>query len=347
MEMETKSDKTRLGLPNEIWYNIIKWFDIVTLSEFTRVNKSLNNLVNENLWLLVDNLHRITNTILIPKTIFTFNKYRYLIDWNTIVLYNQQHNKIIPEETITWIPDIQDLEMICIYQTFSENLVRMIYPRISWPNLLSKQTVPLDIINIMIDGQSDYWELSISDWYNIWLYQPIDYDFIVNNIDNVQWHPLSSNKNAVSYQTINRFGNNIIWQEFTKHSLHEDVLEYFIEKFDFVCWSNISRYTNMSASFMKKHIKFLDIGSIIRYQTIPEWLLNEIIQQLRPFEDFDLNFYMPSIATYQNISKKFILRYKNYIPLKTIVRNTKISRSLIHELYSNPLYYGYEGTFCL
>lgn len=322
------------SIPIELWYNILKWTDVITLSKLAKTNRFFNHLIDDNLWRLVDNLYKLTDTILIPRTVFTFNKYRYLVDWSNIILYNQQYNRTIPEETILWIPDIPDLEMICLYQTFSEYLIRTLYPRINWSTLLEKQTVPLDIIDFMIQSQNDYWELSNIDWCNIWLFHPIDYNFILRNLENVQWHPLSSNKSSVSYKVMNHFGNNIVWQEFTKHSLHEEILEHFVNKFDFICWNNISRYTNMSPDFIKRHIKNLDISSIIRYQIIPEWLLLEIIQSLKPFEEFDLDFYMPNIATYQKISKQFIVQYKNYIPFKALVRNTQIPRSLIHELYS-------------
>jgi hypothetical protein len=188
----------------------------------------------------------------------TFDKYRYLIDWNSIILYNQQHNKNIPEDVIEWIPDNVDLEMICTYQTFSEKLIRKIYNKLSWSSLLSKQTVPIDIIDYHITNGVIF---SNTDWYNIWSKQIIDVNFVTKYIDNIQWHPVSSNKNAVSFEFIQLYSQHIVWQEFTKHGISESIIVYFLDKFDFFSWSNLCRYTELSCDFIKSHLSYLDIAS--------------------------------------------------------------------------------------
>lgn len=330
--LNLNKNENNIWLPLETWMHILKFTDIVTMSNLCCVNQYFNNMINNNLWMIIDKLHKYTDTILIPKTIWTFNKYRYLIDWNSIIMYNQQHNKIIPEDVILWIPDIQDLQTIAVYQTLSEETITMLYDKIDWSTLLSKQIVPIDIIYYIVNSQNDTWSLSNADWFNIWAYQKLDCAFVTRFLDQAEWHALSSNKEMVSFDFISMFGENIIWQEFTKHSIHENILEFYIHKFDFVCWNNISRYTELSNEFMKRHLKNLDIGTLIRYQSISQPLLDEIVNN---FNDTDIDFYMQNIGTYQKLSKQFIQRFKTYLPLRVLIRNKWIPRSQIHSIYGN------------
>ena len=107
------------NLPVDILINIIKHTNVPTISKMNCINRNFNQIIDNYLWELVDNLITHTDTVLIPKTIETFKKYRYLVDWSNIILYNQNANKTIPEYVIKWIPDKIDLDMICVYQTFS------------------------------------------------------------------------------------------------------------------------------------------------------------------------------------------------------------------------------------
>lgn len=317
------------NLPLEMLIYILKYTDVITVNNLSCVNKYFNNTINKNLWMIIDKLHKHTDTILIPKTIWTYNKYRYLVDWNNIIMYNQQHNKVIPEDVIVWIPDIQDLQTIAVYQSLSEDTIYRLYNKIEWSTLLSKQIVPLDIIYYIINSQGN---ISATDWFNIWSYQKVDCAFVINFLDKVEWYALSTNKEIVSIDFINMFGKHIVWQEFTKHSIHENILEYYIDKFDFVCWNNISRYTELSNAFMKLYLKNLDIGTLIRYQSISQTLLDEIVDN---FNDSDIDFYMQNIGTYQKISKPFIVRFKMYLPLRVLIRNKSIPRSYIHDIYGD------------
>lgn len=319
-------------IPLEILINILKFTDVKTVSNLCCINKYFNDTISRNLWIIIDKLYIYTDTVLIPNTIWTYNKYRYLVDWNNIIMYNQQCNKSIPDDIVLWIPDIQDLQTIAIYQTLSEYTIRIIYPKVEWGTLLLKQTVPLDIIDLIIHSQNNDWQLSNIDWCNIWLFQKVDCDFISRYLDKVEWHALSSNKEVVSIEFISKYGNQIIWQEFTKHSIHENILEFYIDKFDFICWNNISRYTELSESFMKSYLKHLDIGTLIRYQSLSEGFLDEIVYN---FNDSDKEFHMQSIGTYQKISKQFIERHKYYLPLRVLIRNKHIPRSYIHSIHGS------------
>jgi len=320
-------------LPFEIWYEIIKYIDITTLSKLICTNKFFNIIINNNFWYLIDNIIEYDHFdyTLIPATIQTFNKYTYLIDWNSIILHNQScTGKIIPESTVVWIPNNKDLEIISTCQTFSHDLTRQLFHKINYKTILSTQTIPRDILYKIIETNS--FTLSNQDWYYIWSKQPIDYDFVLTFIDNVQWHPLSSNKNIVCYEIIQNYGENIIWQEFTKHSINENILGSFIHKFDFICWSNISRFTELSETFIKTNFQNLELGSLIRYQCLSEKLLNDIVSK---FSETDFTFYFTNILTYQKLSKEFLLTYNRYSKdqlLRHLVKNKRIPRSLIHDL---------------
>ena len=149
-------------IPIELWTNIFKYSNVSTISKCNCLNRYFNNIIDNNLWMLIDNLYNFTDSILIPKTINTFYKYRYLVDWGDIILYNQQFDLTIPEDVILWIPDNVDLEAVVLYQSLSENVIRHIYHRVSWSTLLANQHVPLDIIYGIIQDTSmhmnnEYW----------------------------------------------------------------------------------------------------------------------------------------------------------------------------------------------
>jgi hypothetical protein len=324
------------NLPVDILINIIKHTNVPTISKMNCINRNFNQIIDNYLWELVDNLITHTDTVLIPKTIETFKKYRYLVDWSNIILYNQNANKTIPEYVIKWIPDKIDLDMICVYQTFSDDLIRHIYPKVSKSSLLSKQVLPLDILYSIVDSENDLGQLLVTDWFNIWQFQKIDIDFIKRYINNIDWYNLSFNKNVISYDFIWEFGDNIIWEEFTKHGIHENILVHFIHKFSYISWINICRYTELSDDFIVKYLVYLDISSILRYQKISETLLQTIISS---FDDFDIEFHFQSIGIYQKLSKNFIKQYKQHLPFRVIIRNKNIKKSIIHEIYSNELEY--------
>jgi lipoate synthase len=83
---------------------------------------------------------------------------------------------------------------------------------------------------------------------------------------------------------------------------------------------------------MKLHLKNLDIGTLIRYQSISQTLLDEMVNN---FNDTDIDFYMQNIGTYQKISRQFITRFKYCLSLRVLIRNKLIPRSDIHNIYGD------------
>lgn len=323
-------------IPVETWFDILRYTDVVTISKIACLNKNFNNLVYYNLWSIIDNLYKWSDSILIPNTLETYIKYRYLVDWSRILLYNEGNSKCIPENVILWIPDNRDLEMICVYQNFSENIIRQIYKKLNTLSLLSKQKVPVDILFEIVHSQNEFFQLTNTEWYHIWSKQDLTFDFVLNNLNKVQWNPLSGNKSIVSVDFIRYFSNDIIWQEFTRHGIHEEILESYIEKFDLICWNNISRYTELSNRFIIDNIVNLEFDLLIRYQTLSEEIINIILE--KSYGDIEYDIYMQNVAVYQKISKAFIRKHRNIITKRMLIKNDKIPRTYIHEIYGDDMF---------
>jgi hypothetical protein len=325
-------NKVRLSsLPFEILLNIFKYMDVYSLSNLISTNNFFYNIINSNKWRLIDNLID-KNFIQIPNNIKTYNNYKYIINWTNIILHRKDtHKIIIPEHVISWIPDLHDLELISIYQKFSESLIRKLFYKLSWKNLLSHQILPVDIIEIIIFDSNRI--IDNQDWFNICSKQPITYEFIETYEHKIQWHPVSSNKHCVSFELIDKYSDKLIWQEITKHGINENILIKYTEKFDFICWSNISQFTKLSLNFIKCFLEHLDLNIIFRYQSInDEYYIDELIDRF----NLDSDIYFQSISLNQPLGDFFLTKYKNQLSLKLLIRNKKILRSHLAKIY-DPL----------
>lgn len=315
--------------PIEIWIHILQYIDLLTLTKLICCNKYFMELISDRRWFFIDNMID-SGPLLIPMTMETFQNYKYCIDWSHIILQNEKSGKNIPESVIEWITEGQELEMISTYQKFSNKLLYKLINSISCKNLLNNQDLPLDILYWF--AESDTYTLTNSDWYAIWSKQKVDYNFIVKYEEYVQWHPLCGNTSCVSFDFINRYHEKIIWQEFTKHSINEKILEKFIGRFDFICWNNISRFTELSNDFIKKNLEYLDLGSVFRYQKLSKDLLNLLVDS---FTIDEFVFYFQSVCLYQKLSSDFILKYKDKIVLKHLIRNKNIPKTILSSIYGN------------
>jgi hypothetical protein len=310
-------------LPNEIITSISKYLNVLSLSKLQCTSKSLYEKINSiNKWYIIDNMINADYYKLIPKTKETFNNYRFCIDWKELII----QKCTIAEEVIEWIEDYSDIVIISIYQNFSENLLGKVYNKISYSCLLSHQVLPISILYNIIDCN----ELTSTDWYYISLKQNIDLVFIEKYFDKIQWNPLSQNKNIINCKIIDKYHDKLIWQELTKHGINEYILINYITYFDFICWSNISQYSILSDIFMKMFLTFLDLDIIFRFQRISETFLISIVEKFIA----DESYYFESIGLNQCLSKDFIIKFKEFLPLKTLVRNKNISRKLLSTIFT-------------
>lgn len=318
-------------LPFDILINILKYIDIYSFSKLSSTNLYFYNILKLNKWKIIDNL-LYKNFIYIPKNIDTYNNYKYIINWTSIVLYRKDKYKtIIPENVISWISDVHDLELISVYQKFSESLIRKIIHKISFKNILANQTIPIDIIQLLIFENNN--RIDNQDWFNIWSKQPITFEFIQMFEDKIQWHPVSSNKNCVCFELIDKYHDKLIWQELTKHGINEHILIKYIHKFDHICWINISQFTKLSINFIKTYIIYLDLNIILKFQILNEYYIDELIHQYNLVS----NVYFQSISLHQPLGEFFLEKYKYKLPLKLLIRNKKILRTHLVKLYENDI----------
>lgn len=308
-------------IPVELWFDITRYLSIIDISHLSCINKHFSILIKKNKWSFIDIIYQDTsNYTIIPKTPETFQNFRFCIDWCNIILNNPTKKEIIPSEIIEWMEDRQDLEYICIYQTLSENTIRNSFNKIHWRLLLTYQILPFDLIEIIVDS----YDLSNSDWNLIWLNPNITLDFITKNIDHAQWHIISANKELISLELIQKYGNRLSLHELTKHGINEQIIEYYLPKMDIICWINVSQFTKLSMDFIKTHIDKLNLQFIINCQEIKESYLEEIIQ--KRLDDNNHTMFFQAISLNQKLSYDFIKKYKNHLFLKNLIRNKWISR---------------------
>jgi hypothetical protein len=311
-----------LSLPNEILILIFKYLDVLSLSKLNCINTYLHNKIKEiNKWYIIDNMSNPNYCKLIPKTKETFKNYRFCIDWKELIIQKCTIN----EEVIEWIENNNDIVVISIYQNFSKNLLKKVYNKIPISCLLSQQILPIDTLHDIIENN----ELSQTDWYSISLKQEIYVIFVEKYFDKIQWHPLSQNKDSINCEIIDKYHHRLFWQELTKHGINEYILVKYIKYFDFICWSNISQFSVLSNEFMKMFLSLLDLDFIFRFQRMSEELLTSIIENFT----MDEHYYFEIIGLNQIMSKKFIIKYKNFLKLNTLIRNKNISRKLLSTIF--------------
>lgn len=309
-----------MKLPVEIWFVILKNVLFRDLSRLMCVNRYLYKLIQQNKWRLVDNLNN-SSFNLIPKTKQTFLNFRYSIDWVGMILDNKENKNYIPDYVIEWIEDRQILEYMCIYQTFSEDTITKVFSKINWRTLLLYQKkIPLNLINYIVET----YDLTFENWNSIWLNENLDLNFITKYIDKVRWHVISSNKEIISIDLIEQYGDRLILHEITKHGINESIVTYYLSKMDMICWTNVSQFTKLSMEFIKRHIDKLNLQFILNYQEIDEEFLESLIETL---SDFDKPMFFQSVALNQKLSQNFILKYKNELCIQNLIRNKKILRN--------------------
>lgn len=317
-------------LPNEIWYDIFKYLDIKNLSILTQLSKFYCNKFIQNKWSLIDIMHNTKSYI--PLTKETYLNYFYTIDFDSIII-GKRH---IPNNVIHYMCDVEnlhsELKSICIYQTISDdNLLKRIYKIVEWKILLKYQCLPIDILYDIIANNN----ISNIDWHNIWSKQKLTFDFILANENNIEWHALSSNKDSISFDLVKKFHDKLIWQEITKHGIHEQIICQFIHKMDFFCWMNISQFTELSEQFIKLYIDKLQPSTIIRFQNLSENYLLELkrIYFDLEIEEGDVSLFYQLISLHQKLSRDFIKYHKNMLYLRMMIRNKKIARQDLHIVY--------------
>jgi len=309
-----------IHLPVEIWFVILKDISLLDLSKLMCVNRYLYKLISCNKWKFIDNLDN-ESCNLIPKTRETFENFKLVVDWVGILLENKSNKNYIPDYVIEWIDDREILKYMCIYQSFSELIIRKMFEKINWKLLLLYQyKIPLDLIYYIVET----YDLLDEDWNLIWLNENLDLNFITKYINKVRWHVISSNKEIISIDLIKKYGDRLIIHELTKHGINERIVTHYLSKMDMICWTNVSQFTKLSMEFIRRHIDKLNLQFILNYQAIDECFLEELVENVG---DFDKPMFFQSVALNQKLSKNFILKYKGDLCIKNLIRNKKVLRN--------------------
>jgi hypothetical protein len=257
----------------------------------------------------------------IPKTKETYRKYYYLIDWTSIVCAK----KHVTHDTIAELGEFVDFVAVATYVILTEDLIRKYYEKIPLSILLSVQCVPCEILYKIASDT-----LSSRDWNNIWKNQAFPFDFVQRNIQHVNWPQLSSNPKALSFELIDAYCDVLVWPEITQHGLPEDVIEKYMHKLDVFSWSNICCYSKLSSNFIRKHMNKIDATFVMHCQELEENLILELINKENEVDKIDLWL---KTASHQKLTKSFILANKEHLPLHLLIRNPKIKRNDLYNLF--------------
>lgn len=321
--------------PTEIIYNIFTFLDIKTFSSILLTNKHNYNYLHELKWDIIDIMSSPGHPI--PLNYYTYNNYKYCIDWITII-YNKT---IIPESVVeifmikNKLHDYSDIskfnvKLLLKYQKFSHNFLLQYYHLCDYKTLLSHQNLPQSLINIIVSTN----ELDQNDWYNLLSTQIYDLNFIDNYIERINWHwhAVSINKDVINTEILSKYYNNLIWPELTKHGINQDILEIFIHKLDRVSWSNVAYYSKLSSDFILKYKSFLNPQILFRTQILEYDTIITLIHS--QYNIFDIEESWVNVALYQFLDYDFIQKYKNNLSIKYLIRNPKIKRKDIFLIYN-------------
>jgi hypothetical protein len=313
------------NIPNEIWFNILQHTDLKTLSSLLCVNNTFKNMIEPVKWDIIDSMH--DRGCFVPKNLNTYLQYIYCIDWTTYV-----YNKInIPDDVIIQLHDYIDFAVITTKQKFSETLIRKFFHKIPITNLLMFQNVPIDILTPLIESNIPQF-FPREYWYYVWKNQKITKDFINKFKQYVDWHAVSTNKDALSFDIINEFHNELIWPEVTSHGIHESIIEHFLYKMDAFSWKNVAYFSQLSETFILKYIDNLDILALFTSQQMSESLILYLLEKVNNIED--IHDIWGKIALHQQLSMEFISNNKDKLNLVFMIRNPRIKRKFLKLLYN-------------
>lgn len=312
-------------IPKEIWLNVFKHIDLKTMSSLLITDTYFNKTIESIKWDIIDSMKE--KGCPIPKNEKTYFEYMYCIDWMTYVCNNIE----IPEDIILKLHDYIDFPVITTKQKFSETLIRKFYNKIPMINLLMFQKVPLDILCPLIDSKiPSFFEDRY--WYYIWTNQRITVDFINKYKEYVDWNAISNNKDALSFDIINEFHNQLIWSSVTSHGIHESIIEHFIYKMDSISWRNVEFFSQLSENFIKKYEEKLDIVSLFTAQQMSENLITYFLEKTK--DETTLYDIWSKISLNQCLSFEFINKYKDKLNLVFMIRNPRIKRKYLKIIYN-------------
>lgn len=307
-------------LPYDIIYNVFKYADLPTLSNLLCSNKRLHGFLNDRKWEIIDNM--IDIGVCIPNNVETYNEYIYCVDFTTLV-YNKHK---LSDSVIINLHKYIDFEMLSRNQKLSYNILYKFYHKISLSNLISQQTLPPDLLLKIVKTNT----LNSAEWHWVCKNQKFDIEFINTYINHIDWHALSQNINTVSLDILQKYTDKIIWSEITNNGVSEEILNACIHKLDSFSWSNISYSSKLSSQFILKYKPHLNIFALLSCQNLEENIIVELINSDKFYPKNDL---WNKVASCQKLSKQFIIQNIENLQLRFMIRNKKIKRGVLKDIY--------------
>jgi len=309
-------------LPNEVLFQVLKYSNLRDLSSFIQINRHINQVIERHKWDIIDDMY--DRGIFIPKTLETYKEYIYCIDWGLYVINDIQ----IPEDVIVTLNQHIDFSLITTKQKLSPRLLKIYYMRIPLYNLLEYQKVPVELLHTLVN----MYTLSMEQWRTLWKNQPVDLYFMQAYEDKIDWHAISENKDALSINTLQHYGERFIWPEITKLGLHESIIEIFMHKMNLFTWINVSYYSKLSKGFIIKYYQNLNTLALFNSQEMDEELIIFLLDNSDPSEHYQ---YWNKVASNQRIGRHFIITHKHHLLLQLLIRNKKIKRADLKAVYGN------------
>ena len=310
--------------PCEIWYMVFNYLHIHDLSKLACSCKCFNQLIYDDLYDIIDGINW---DFTVPESQETFKKYRYVIDFQTL-----QNNKCyFSDKVIELFNEHIDLNYYSTHQALSENIIKQFWRRIDLNNLLKNQVIAIDILENIT--QEYYSFLDNSHWYTICSNQPITLDYIKKYINHIDWYAVSQNKQTITTELFNSYYSKLFWPELTKLGVSEYILRQFEHKLDVFAWQNVAYTSKLSTEFITEYWEKLksSVLILVSCQEIDELLLeffilttNDVVQRQDLWN---------KIANCQALSEQFIRKHKSELPFRFLIRNNKIKRKVLQNIY--------------
>jgi hypothetical protein len=216
-------------------------------------------------------------------------------------------------------------------QKLSEEILRKYYNKMSVNDIINNQTLPYDVLKHLISSN----DFDANQWYILCKGQRFDVPLVEQYIQKVDWHALSQNKHAMTREFMERYSDKLYWIEVSNLGICEDlILRYFDKLNNRITWNNITFASKLSNGFIKQFmhlfVEYDCIMALLSCQTVDEDILEKILVQAQN----EQSSIWKKIASYQNISKQFLVKYKEQLPIRLLKKNTKVPRKVLHEVFS-------------
>jgi hypothetical protein len=315
---------TLSSLPIELWHLIFTYIDLKDLSSIMCTNKFFKKIIQNERYNIIDSFNCGNKRVCIPQNIETYEAYKYCIDMTTIIFNKHKLSDI----AIDNLNELVDFNLLCTSQQLSDIILYKYYNRIQLKNLICYQKLPLDLFKFVLESSSNIFESN--DWYHMCKIQPFTIEIIKKYYHNINWHSLSLNKEILTFDIISNYSDKLVWQDLTALGLCEEIILLNIDKICSICWSNISMCSRLSIEFIRKYFNYLNAMALFTCQTLDELFIEEIIEL--SFID-EQEFLWNKAASCQSLSKDFILRHVAKLPIHLLIRNCKIKRAVLKEVF--------------